>query len=245
MHRNTKTVSSRATGIALAGLVAASTLALSACAERGDDDADEAVATTEPATPAPQAATPGAATPAGSTTPGMADPNAGGAITDADRTFLAQALAANQHELQAAQLGIEKAQSEEVRNFAQRMQQDHSQLGTRMQPLVQQAGISMAEPTMAMTELEAATGEAFDQAFMEMMVADHRKAVGDFEAAANGPAHGAEVRSMAGEALPTLRSHMQDAEALAQQIGVDVQAIGQDPAAADGTEPEADPAQGG
>jgi putative membrane protein len=226
MQRFSNALSPRATGLALAGLVAVSTLGLSACAEREET---EPAATADGSAPA---TAPGAATqPGPATTPPPGAP-AGGTLTEADRSFLAEALAANQHELQAAQLGLDKAQDEQVRGYAQRMQQDHSQLGNQMQPLVQQAGISMADPQMELTELETATGEAFDRAFMQMMVTDHRKAVSDFQRAANDPAHSAQVRSTATEALPVLQSHLQEATALAQQLGVELE-----PAPADGTTP--------
>jgi len=217
MHRISTLSIPSAIRLALAGLVAVSTLGLVAC--DGRDDAGTRPATTADGTAAtqPGALQPGPATPPPAATTPAATTTA---LTEADRGFLAEALASNQHELQAAQLGLEKAQDEQVRAYAQRMQQDHGQLGNRMQPLVQQAGISMAQSRVEMTGLETATGEAFDRAFMEMMLADHRKAVAAFERAANDPAHGDQVRGAATEALPVLQSHLQEAEALAGQLGV-------------------------
>lgn len=241
MHRFSNAVTPKSGALALASLLAAATLGLSACAERDQADSQPAASANGSAAPAPTAAQPGPASAQAPAATGT-DAGAAGSLTEADRSFLAAALAANQHELQAAQLGLDKAQDEQVRAYAQRMQQDHSQLGTQMQPLVQQAGISMAEARSPMTELETASGEAFDRDFMEMMVADHRKVVADFEGAANGQGHSAQVQRTASQALPTLRNHLQEAEALARRLGVEVPAAAPDGAgapAADGSTPPA------
>jgi len=216
MHRSSIT-----TGRALAGsLMAASLLVLGACAERDDDAPGDDVITAEeaataPATPAPTQTSP-VQTPPGQMPPGQADP---GQMTDADREFLGMAIASNQHELEAARLGVERAGNAEVKAFAERMQADHTQLGERMQPLASQAGVSTAPAEAPMPNLENASGADFDRAFMDMMVADHERAVADFERAANDTTHSAQVRAAAQEALPTLRAHLQDAQTLRQQVG--------------------------
>lgn len=200
---------------------ALSLLALSACAERDDGDTTLAQQANDDAATAPATTTLPPAAPARTPPAQAAQPQAGmagqqaanGQLGDADRQFLAQASASNQHELHAAQIGIERAQDADVKAYAERMQRDHTALGERMQPLVQQAGVSPAPMDAgAMPTLENATGEAFDRAFMEMMVGDHEKVVASFQAAASGQEHASQVRAIASEVLPILEEHLQQAQ---------------------------------
>lgn len=218
-------------GRALAcSLMAGSLLVLGACAERDDDDA--LTTTTEADTTAPVGTVPQVAQeqpaqmPPGQMQPGQMQPGQmppgqmAGAMTEADREFLAVALASNQHEAEVVQLGMERVESPEVKAYVEQLQRDHQQLGQRIEPLAQQAGVSAAPSDAAMPTPEG-TGEEFDRAFMEMMVADHERAIAEFERAANDPAHSEQVRSVAREALPSLRQHLQQAESLSQQLVAD------------------------
>lgn len=218
-------------------LMAGSLLVLGACAERDADDALTTTTDTDATTPVatvPQVpqeqsgqmqsgqAQPGLMQP-GATRPGQMQPGqmaGSGEITDADREFLAVALATNQHETEAVQLGMERAESPEVKAYVAQLERDHQQLGQRIAPLAQQAGVSAASSDVAMP-LPQGTGEDFDRAFMEMMVADHERAIADFERAANDPSHSAQVRAVAREALSSLRQHLQQAQSLSQQLVAD------------------------
>lgn len=224
-------------GRALAcSLMAGSLLVLGACAERDDDDALST--TTAPETTAPVGTVPQVAQEQpGQMQPGQAQPGqmqsgtvqsgqaqqgmaTTGEMTEADREFLAVALASNQHEAEVVQVGMERAQSPQVKAYVEQLQRDHQQLGERIEPLAQQAGVSAA-PTDAAMPMPEGTGEEFDRAFMEMMVADHERAIADFERAANDPSYSEQVRSVAREALPSLRQHLQQAESLTQQLVAD------------------------
>lgn len=76
----------------------------------------------------------------------------------------------------------------------------------------QAANALSADPHMK--PLLSARGEAFDQAYLDMLVQMHRSSIAKFEAAANGQGHSEEVRALAREALPGLRRHASMAESL-------------------------------
>ena len=76
----------------------------------------------------------------------------------------------------------------------------------------QAANALSADPHMQ--PLLSARGEAFDQAYLDMLVQMHRGSIAKFEAAANGQGHSEEVRALAREALPGLRRHASMAESL-------------------------------
>jgi putative membrane protein len=57
-------------------------------------------------------------------------------------------------------------------------------------------------------------GAVFDKAYMKDMVADHKKDVAEFKHESMS-AHDPDLKSWAGQTLPTLESHLQDAEKIA------------------------------
>jgi putative membrane protein len=69
-----------------------------------------------------------------------------------------------------------------------------------------------------MKPLLSARGAAFDAAYLDMLVQMHRMSIEKFETAANGQEHSAEVRTLAQQALPSLRRHASMAESLDQAM---------------------------
>jgi putative membrane protein len=67
--------------------------------------------------------------------------------------------------------------------------------------------------------LENLSGKEFDREFMKTMVAEHAKAVSEYERAAN-QATNPEVKQYASQTLPTLRDHLKLAREVASKVGV-------------------------
>jgi putative membrane protein len=63
-----------------------------------------------------------------------------------------------------------------------------------------------------MAKLEKLQGAAFDKAYMDDMVKDHKKDVKDFQKQSKS-AKDPEVKNFAAQTLPTLQEHLQMAEA--------------------------------
>jgi putative membrane protein len=74
-------------------------------------------------------------------------------------------------------------------------------------------GVTEAEVTQAITQLNNLTGNAFDKAYVEMMVSDHQKVVAWFEKAAQSS--DVDVKRYVGKYLPTLKKHLKQVSALA------------------------------
>ncbi|MEH3115825.1 DUF4142 domain-containing protein [Pedobacter terrae] len=74
-------------------------------------------------------------------------------------------------------------------------------------------GPTEAEVTQAIDQLRKLNGSSFDQAYVEMMISDHQKAVALFEKAAQSS--DADVKRYAGKYLPNLRKHLKQVSALA------------------------------
>jgi len=69
--------------------------------------------------------------------------------------------------------------------------------------------------------MEGKNGADFDRAFIEHAVKDHRKDISKFEKASRD-LNDTDLRAFATESLPTLRSHLAEAERIAKSLGVDV-----------------------
>lgn len=196
--------------VAIAGLLAA--------CNRDETPDDAAMA------PAPMEGTsamePADTTPgAGTTMPG-ADGALGvqtGPITDTG--FYQLATQSNQKEIAAGNLAKDQAQDASVKEYAQMMVTDHTAMGEQVQEAAGTADAAAPAPDATATaDLQGKSGADFDRAYIDMMVMDHRKAVAIFENAAQN-ASTDQAKTLANDALPKLREHLQRAQELQQQLG--------------------------
>lgn len=79
---------------------------------------------------------------------------------------------ANINEIAAAKLALSKAQSSDVKAFAQQMVEDHGAALTKVQAVAQQKGVTLpTEPDAShkaiAAKLEKQSGNAFDKMYME------------------------------------------------------------------------------
>jgi putative membrane protein len=146
------------------------------------------------------------------------------ALTTAEKDFLSNAARGGMVEVQLGNMAAQKATSEDVKQFGERMATDHSQLGQKLQQLASNLGFSLPpdlkpEQQNLISRFEKLTGKAFDSAYMKEMVSDHAKDVSEFERAAS-QASNADIKQFASDALPTLREHLKLAREIAGKLGV-------------------------
>jgi putative membrane protein len=141
-------------------------------------------------------------------------------LAPSDATFSADALASSAVEIEMARIAVVRAQSPDVRAFAQRMLADHRDLAIRIDDFALMRGYVIPwqvppEDANAIDRLRSIDSASFDRAYMDEMVAGHEKAVARFETQA---ASGRETASIANEALPTVRHHLEMARDLRAQL---------------------------
>ena len=147
-------------------------------------------------------------------------------LRDAGDALLAALLASvalapvgtSQSEVQAAQLAEQRATSPQIKQFAQRMLTDHTAANTELQQIAKQADISLpAQPTSKDAaegqKLRGVTGTAFDQAYAQGQLQDHRETVELFQKEASSGQDPA-LKAFAQKTLPILQQHLQMVEAL-------------------------------
>jgi len=140
-----------------------------------------------------------------------------GALAKSGTTFIKDAIQGDNAEIKMGQLAQQNASSQGVKDFGKTLETDHRQAKTEAEGVAQQLGVtppSDVKPDAQTTydQLSKMSGASFDKAFVQHMVADHKKDIAEFRKEANaksGPAS-----NLAAEQLPTLEKHLQIAEKL-------------------------------
>jgi len=137
-------------------------------------------------------------------------------VSEADQRFMDKAALGNMAEVDLGKLAEQNAQSQEVKSFGERMVTDHTKADDQLKQVAAEQGVTL--PAGLNSEFEATRarlaklqGAAFDKAYMKDMVTDHKKDVAEFEREskmADDPA----LKNWASQTLPTLQSHLQEAE---------------------------------
>ena len=142
-----------------------------------------------------------------------------------DKDFVHKALEGGSAEVQLGQLAAQKAQSEDVKQFGQRMVQDHSRLAEQViQPLSKQLGVAppkglSKKDKELMANLEQLSGTQFDQAYIKAMLKDHKQDLKDFKAEA-GMSQDPNVKRAAEEGEAVISQHLEMIQEIAQKHDV-------------------------
>ena len=148
---------------------------------------------------------------------------ANGGVPTKDHSFMVKAAQGGMAEVELGQLAQQNAQSQQVKDFGQRMVNDHSKANDELKQLASQQGVSLpatldAKDQATKQRLSKLHGAAFDKAYMQDMVMDHKKDIAEFKHEASaGNDQG--VKDWASKTLPTLESHLQQAEKVAPSVG--------------------------
>ena len=131
--------------------------------------------------------------------------------------FVKKAALDGMTEVELGKIALSKSQDEKVREFAERMIDDHGKANEALTSIAKKKGIPV--PTALDTahkslvqSLNARSGKAFDAAYGEHMDADHTRAIALFQGAITGS--DADLAAFAKRTLPTLEEHKEMAERL-------------------------------
>jgi putative membrane protein len=137
-------------------------------------------------------------------------------LTSSDQEFATNAVKGGVAEIKLGQLAVAKAQAPEVKQFGQRMIDDHSAANDKLTKLAAQKGMQPAQETDAAAQreyvkLDKLPGARFDQEYMSQMVSDHQKDIKEFQQAAQ-TAKDPDIKSFAHSTLPILLDHLLNAK---------------------------------
>ena len=138
--------------------------------------------------------------------------------------FTHKAASGNLAEVAMGELAQERGSRPEVKEFGQRMIEDHSRANEALTAVAEKKGITTPtepgpEERETMQRLSALNGEEFDRQYARLMVEDHRKDVAMYRAMAES-SEDADLKKYASDTLPVLQEHLTLAESMAQEMAV-------------------------
>jgi len=141
-------------------------------------------------------------------------------VSSGDRKFMEKAARGGIAEVELGKLAAQKAAAAEVKQFGQRMVDDHGKANDQLKQLATSKGVNLPTDLDRSTKreidkLSKLSGADFDREYMKHMVSDHKKDVSEFKSEAR-KAKDADVRQFAASTEPTLEQHLQLAQSTEQ-----------------------------
>jgi putative membrane protein len=142
---------------------------------------------------------------------------------DFDQKFVKNAAEGGMAEVKLGQLAAQKATNPDVKAFGQKMVDDHTNLSNQLMPVAQRMGIT--PPTQLdkkdqaeYDRLNALSGDAFDKAYVQAMVADHKKDLREFKYEASNT-NNADLKQVVQQGAQVIQQHYQAVQKLASEVG--------------------------
>lgn len=145
-----------------------------------------------------------------------------------DQSFMAEAMARGNAQVELGQLAQQKSQSNDVKQLAQKMASDHSQMNEKwFKPEAKQLGV--AEPKgpskkdkKELAKLQTLSGEQFDTEYIQTMLKENKKGLKDFQDEAQAT-QDPNVKQIAQQGTTILEQHQQLIEQAAKNHNVPVE----------------------
>jgi putative membrane protein len=143
-------------------------------------------------------------------------------LTDKDNQFVMKAASGGLMEVELGKLAQTKASNPKVKEFGSMMVTDHSKANDELKSLAQSKGITLPgtltdEHQKHVKDLGEKTGADFDEAYMKMMVNDHKDDVDDFEDCSKD-SKDADLKAFATKTLPVLQKHLAEAKTIKDAV---------------------------
>jgi len=137
-----------------------------------------------------------------------------------DEKFIREAALGGEAEVELGRLAAIKASSADVKQFGQRMVDDHSKANMELMDIARRKNLTVPTTQLAgkhkseYDRLSKLSGAEFDRAYVRLMVDDHKKDVAEFQKQSTS-AKDSDLRSFASQTLPTLQQHLTMVQQLA------------------------------
>ena len=143
-----------------------------------------------------------------------------GKESNADAKRMKQLAQDNLAEIEAGKLAADKAQDPQVKQFAQRMVDDHTKLLDDLKKVAEAKNVDLpttpdAKHQKLMKKLQSASGEKFDREYMKAMVKDHRETLKQVQRTAKS-AKDPDLKNSAQQAAPEIQDHLKMAQSIAK-----------------------------
>ena len=155
----------------------------------------------------------------GSNTPGRE--NTQSSLSSRDKNFINQAAQVGMLEVQLGQLATQRGSTNTVKQYGQRMVNEHTQANQQLMQLATQKGVT--PPTnldnqhkAVMNRISNLSGANFDDAYMRVMIDSHNQAIALFQAQSQ-QGQDPDLKAWATKLVPNLQAHLQMANQMATE----------------------------
>ncbi|WP_288407848.1 DUF4142 domain-containing protein [uncultured Herbaspirillum sp.] len=144
-------------------------------------------------------------------------------IASKDKSFMTNAAEAGYTEIEASKAALERSSNPAVKDFAQKMIDQHTTVNEELKQLASSKEVSLpTEPSVAqrakLAILDKLEGNTFDKRYASMIgVSAHEDAVKLFQKSSQ-QAQDADVKSFAAKTLPGLQRHLEMGRELKQTL---------------------------
>lgn len=138
--------------------------------------------------------------------------------------FVTKAAEGGMFEIQSSQLALKKSQDKDIRDFAQKMIDDHTKADDKLKSIAKKEQVPTGlddEHKQMLSKLQGDNGSNFADQFKQMQVSAHQQAIELFQNYAQS-GNDQQIKQFAQQTLPTLKDHLQ----MAQQITIASNASG-------------------
>ena len=144
----------------------------------------------------------------------------------ADQAFIRQMLESDAVEVQLGQMAQEKSQSDDVKQFAEKMVENRKRLDDQLAPLAKRLDVSQPKgPDKKMKQeiakLQTLSGQQFDEEYIRTIAKGHEKDVKNFKQAADASQDPSVQRTAQADA-PIIEQHYQAIQKIAQTHNVQI-----------------------
>ncbi len=156
----------------------------------------------------------------GMNNPDMNNPNTMTQKVD-DKKFAKDAAMGGMMEVELGKLAAQKGGSDAVKQFGQKMVDDHSKANDQLKEVASSDSLQLpsavdSKQQSQIDKMSSLSGAAFDKAYVKDMLKDHEKDVHAFQLEAqNG--HDPKIKQFAAITLPTLKEHLSAIKDLQKQ----------------------------
>jgi len=140
-----------------------------------------------------------------------------------DSGFVKKAAQGGMAEVELGKLATEKASSDDVKQFGQKMVDDHSKANDQLKQIASQKNMDVPsdlapKDKAEVDRLSKLSGPAFDRAYMRYMVMDHTKDATEFKKEANNGSD-QDIKGFASNTLTTIQDHLKMAKDINAKLG--------------------------
>lgn len=139
-----------------------------------------------------------------------------------DELFAMAAADGGMAEVALSELGVQKATDPQLKQFSQRMVQEHTQVNRRLMALASQKQIPLprnpdARAQFCARSLSGLSGEKFDACYAKAQCVAHMDAVAAFESEAER-GQDPDLKALAAETLPHIKEHLAAIKPIAERF---------------------------